>query len=391
MIPSLHESTGLSIAYADPLCKAVRCAFLGTLQAEVNNYEHELGAMGGYVSARLALAVTRAEAEEWFENGLARHVEVYSPRLEVVWEGFVDQVSLSAGQYAATRGPLTELANRVYAVYSERDTTTDPPTVIPGMITVIVQDTDSQARWGIWEKAITCGETDAAGAQYARDTWLAEYAEPIAADPRIVFEAGGQVSVSLDCLGYWAWMLAYPYQDLGTGTVTAQTKVLDILAADPNGVFSADHSQVDYNADLAPAYEDSGTPAWDVLKSLVARGDVFDERWTFGFYAGRVPYYKNIPAKERYQYRLADPSQRVETVVGGDVEPWDVRPGEWLYQPDFLTGREQPLQAANRRTDPRYVFIESVRFRAPYTVEVTGTRVGKMAQILARQGLGATA
>jgi len=349
-------------------------------------YEHEEAALGGYYSARFDLA--GVDVDDWFEHGLGRDIEVYDPDLDVAWKGFVNQVSVNAGQYAAVRGPLVEVANRVYVIYSERDTSTDPPTVIPGQLTIIAQDTDSQSRWGIWEQAVTGGETDATGAAYYRDLFLAENAEPFTDDPRVVLEAGGQVSISVECLGYWAWLLAYPYQDTGSGTVTCATKMQQILQADTNGVFSTDYSRIGSNLALAPTYEDSGTPAWNVMKSLVALGDINNDRWTFGIYEGRKAQYEKMPDDVAYQHRLGDPSQRIETIIGGEVRPWKVRPARWLYLPDFLTGREQPGSVADRRKDPRFIFIENVRYRAPYTVEITGTRVGRLTQIQAKQGLG---
>jgi hypothetical protein len=166
--------------------------------------------------------------------------------------------------------------------------------------------------------------------------------------------------------------------------------VQTILAADPNGIFSVDYSHVGYNAALAPRYENSGTAAWEVMKALTALGDANDNRWTFGIYDDRKAHYEQIPGGVTYQHRLSDPAQRIERIAGGELFAWDVQPGRWLYLPDFLTGRGQPEQAADRRSDPRFVFVEGVRFRAPNVAELTGTRVGRLAQILAKQGIGGT-
>lgn len=387
--PSLHQSLGLSVAYSDPLVKSPRSACLGELRAEVNEYEHETAAVGGYLTARFDLVGDMVDVNDWFEHGIGRHVEVASPDLVIRWEGFVNSATVSAGQYGATRGPLVEIANRTGAFFNERDTSVDPPVVIPGRETIIVEDAGSQSVYGVWEKWVSAGETNMAGAEQTRDSFLRENAHPTADDPRIAFEAGGQVSVSVECLGYWAWMQGYPYQDVaGSGTVTAQTKVQSILAADPNGIFSVDYSHVDYNAYLAPRYENSNTPAWEVMKSLAAIGDAADNRWLFGVYADRTAYYRQVPDVEKYQHRLSDPSQRLETIIGGEVAPWDIEPGEWIYLPDFLTGRGPALTVADMRQDERYVFIESVRFRAPCSAEITGTRVGKLVQILAKRGVG---
>lgn len=388
---SSFEDLGLSISYSDPLIQSPRAAYLGELRAEVGEHEHETAAVGGYLNARFTLAGDRIDANDWFEHGLARDIRVLGPYLDTKWHGFVNSISVGVGQYAATVGPLVDIANRVYVVYSQRDTTVDPPTVIPGAITTLAEDADSQGLYGIWEKQVTGGETDQAGAELVRDSWLREYKDPVADEPRVVLEAGGEVTVSVECLGYYAWLLAYPYQDTaGSGTVTCQTKVLTIVAADPNGIFSTDTTHVDYNPALAPRYENSGTTAWEVMKALVALGDANDNRWLFGVYDDGRTHYWQAPTAVAYQHRLSDPAQRIERLGGGELFAWDVEPGQWIYLPDFLTGRGQPEQAADRRRDPRFIFIESVRFRTPDTAEITGTRVGKLAQILAKQAIGGT-
>jgi len=62
-----------------------------------------------------------------------------------------------------------------------------------------------------------------------------------------------------------------------------------------------------------------------------------------------------------------------------------VLPAHWIFFPDFLVGRTQPT--TDLRTDKRYMFIESVRYSAPDTIQMTGSKVGRLAQLLAKKGM----
>jgi len=68
---------------------------------------------------------------------------------------------------------------------------------------------------------------------------------------------------------------------------------------------------------------------------------------------------------------------------GATVDPWDVLPARWVFLYSFLPGRGQP---AALRDDPRFLFIESVRFSAPSTVQISGQKVSRIPQMIARLG-----
>ena len=124
-----------------------------------------------------------------------------------------------------------------------------------------------------------------------------------------------------------------------------------------------------------------------VIRSLVSLGDINDDRYTFGVYGSRKIAYRNaVTRATRYQHRITSKALRIETwPLGGHVDLWDVEAGEWLYIPDYLTGR---VPSENRREDPRYIFIESVRFSFPDTLMINGVKLQDLPQLLAKQGLG---
>jgi hypothetical protein len=175
------------------------------------------------------------------------------------------------------------------------------------------------------------------------------------------------------------------YQDLTTGTDTLSQKIEDVLTADSNGLISTDFSGIDLNAYLTPVWVNDGATALDVIQAVVALGDIDDDRWLFAIDNDRKARYYEMPDTIEYELALSDPAQRITTPGGGTwVKPWNVRPAKWITLTDFMATRAP----ATLREDPRATFIETVKFRAPWDVEVNGMKVSNLAQFLAKQGLG---
>ena len=133
-----------------------------------------------------------------------------------------------------------------------------------------------------------------------------------------------------------------------------------------------------------PAWEDEDRTAWSVVKNVVARGDSSQARWLFGVYAGREAFYEAAPTVVEYQQRLSQARSIVEHVDGDEVYPWKVVPGKWLMFPDFLIGQAAEL---NLRDDPRAMFIETVKYTMPWTVDLKGGTVDTLSALVAQLGL----
>ena len=96
---------------------------------------------------------------------------------------------------------------------------------------------------------------------------------------------------------------------------------------------------------------------WDVITELLTLGnDTDDFRRNFGIYEDRKAYYSKIPTDYEYKHRLSDPAQRVIDRKDRTVFPWAVRPGKWIFVPDFMPGFIPPN--TNLRSDPRWKFLE---------------------------------
>jgi len=345
------------------------------------SYEHTINAFGGYWTAKIALAVSEPELDDWLESGLGRHVEAFGGGLNKIWEGFVNQISVQMGGLAVTKGPLMQIANSVAIVFTSTDTTTTPPTAGMRFPTPYSSDSDSQALYGVRRIVVSTSGCEDADAYALRDTYLEQNKNPKTSQDFTLL-GGSSPTVSLDCLGY-VHMLDYPYNAATVGTQDADAKIKAVLAADPNSLF--DSANVGTNTLKVKAWEDEDTLALNVIKDVVGRGDASQNRWLFGVYGDREAHYEAASNTEiTYLHYLRQP-MGIQTVRKQKTDPWDILPGKWLYFPDFLTGRERP---GSLWEDPRALFIESVAYTMPQGVRVTGSQLDRYSQQLARLGLG---
>lgn len=372
------SSQAISIHTSDPLWKSGRSAYLKTISGEVETYSDVTVAIGGYDAATFTINDSPIRIEGWIESGLGRHIETYSPSLVKRWAGFVNEIQVALGPLSFTRGPLLDVANKVKGRYN--DFLTGKPDV-----TSVASDTDSQALFGIGENILAEGRVSSTTADAIRDTYLAENKYPESS--QTLGEPGGP-TLTVNCLGYYH-LLDYPYNETGvatTATYTLREKLIDVIAADPNSIFSSDTTQLVANTQSVFEYEDEDKLAFDLIKELVAMGPASgNDRMLFGIYADRVPYYTQIPSSILYQQRLSDVGVNLKTLSGQAVDPWDVRVGEWIQFTDFLVGRNLP--STSFREDPRVMFIESMTLTIPYTGQITGGKTETLPQQLAKLGL----
>lgn len=365
----------------------------GSLRAEwenVSRYSHILTSLEGYQSAEIGIPLRQIDAEEWFDRGVGRHVEVYDDDEFLAFEGFVNEVVIRTGPLETTIGPLLDIGNRVSGIYSQMDTSVNPPTTTPGVQTLIVEDDVSQQEYGIIEKVLALGQRTQVSAEQARDVFLQVNKEP-ATNKRFSNQPSEASSVSLKLLGYWARLELYIYnQTVVSGTTTLSDKLKAILAAEPNGFLSSELGKIVTNLSLTHAYENDSMKAWSLIKSIVADGDAADNPYTFGIYAGRTPEYGPIPTEIFYKQETADPQADVFTFSGDKlVRPWRVMPGKHIMYTDFLIGRVPPVDDFGR--DRRVELIKQVDFTAPYTLAMDGNLESTITQKLNRLMLGGRA
>ena len=379
VLPTKASSLGFTIAYSETIPLGGK--FLGSFQS-LESWRHTSQAFGGFDTASFSVVDYQTALEDWFENGIGRHIQAFDQDNSLFWEGFVDQVGLSIGGLQVTRGPLMNIGNFVELDFASFDFGYTPP--IPGIKknTGTAENTDSQERYGIVYKLLSATGVSDANALQLRDTYLSENQEP-ALTSNFSFSADDFL-LTVECKGYMHW-LNYPYNNVSPGFTNIAAKLADVLGDDPNSIISADYSDITPNAAIVPFWDIDDQVAKDVVKELVAMGDASDRRYVFGVYDGRKAYYAPAPTTIDYTMSLRDTARKVYDIAGNAVHPWRIRPGKWIKYTDFIPGFIAPRD--DLRLDPRNLFIESVEFTAPNSFNLTGGKTTKLEQKMARLGL----
>ncbi|RMG94047.1 MAG: hypothetical protein D6706_14425 [Chloroflexi bacterium] len=334
----------------------------------------------GYDNAEISFPASRDEAEDWFVNGIGRDIQFTSPGQVERWNGFVNEVQVNMGVFSARRGPLVGIANKIAVAYQTVRYNTNPPIGGQRKFTDYAEDTTSQSLFGVHQKIYSGGESTQTAAEALRDTLLTEKAYP-SIDRDLNFGGGGEITVTLRCLGYAHFLDSYIYESTTTGTQDASAKITAVLNADPNSLFTV--TGIDTNALAVPSQETEMMTAWSIIEKTVKLGDSSANRWLFGVFNGRQAVYKQAPTDISYETSLAGATiSRHGT--GTMLEPWDIEMGKWLLVRDFLTGqaiKTSPNNGANT------LFIEQVTVTLPYTVSINGGVVLTSEQLLAQRGV----
>lgn len=380
----IHEQTGLTIRVADPLWRTDGRDHIDTITHAIDSYEHKHSAFIGFDEAGAQINAGLDLMEDWLEDGLGRHIEVIDSDLQVQWEGFVNQIDIVVGGLSVRRGPLLDIANRVYVVYRPVNIYTLPPTYGDRTPTIAVDDEGSQAKYGIITKTVSGGQIMQYEAEKLRDTYLEEHKEPETSQT-ISSDSSQSPHITLSMQGYGYWLDAFTYNQIAVSlTTTVYDKLLAVLAVEQGGnaMLSTDYSEVDENLVLAAAYENDDPYGLTVVKELTALGGGQDQRYLFMITEGRKVFFQPQPTEYEYSTTMSDNS--IRGIRGELVHPWAIRAGKWIKVTDFLPGLTEPTTL---REDPRSVFIESVTYNAPYSFSIEGSKTNTIAQKLAKLGM----
>ena len=387
MTGTIFENTGLSVLVDEPILSTRAGGTQYSYTKELNDYTHKRSAFLDYDKALIELKGDHLDAEDWVEFGLGRDISVKDGGLDTPFNGFANSIEIVVGGLTLKLGPLLAIGNRVSAVYAVQDNTVNPPTVGDRTVTTIVEDDDSQAKYGIIEKVISAGQVSTADANQARDVYIDENNFPETSQGINSMGSGEGITIRLDCLGYGYWLKAFVYnQNVAAGTTQISDKIEAVLTAEAagNAIISPDYSRIAFNGVLVTAYENDDPYGLTMIKELVAYGGPAPdyERYLFQLDQDRRVVYFEKPSEWVYQYAIEEGS--IRTAAGAIVQPWAIRPGRWVFITDFLTGR---IEDANIERDPRMVFIESVDYTAPYGFQIEGSKSNTFKQIISQFGM----
>jgi hypothetical protein len=348
-------------------------------------YSHEDAAFLGWDRAGSSGGAGRETIDDWINNGLGRRLVTFNHAQQPIWSGFANLVRAQVGPASYSAGPLLGVTNRGSVMFSRLYDDVSPPVVGSGESTPIAEDADSQLRYGILETVWNGGTMTLENAEQQRDILLEERRLPDKSQESA--NLPGEGTLSIEWLGFVHFLGRYVYNDLTNLTTTVSDKLLDVLAAEPNGLFSTDYSQVAENLFLTTAYEDQNRYGLDILQSLTALGDINLDRHLFMVRANQRIYYRPIPASTEVTYLQYLTDYGHEYRLAGNnavVQPWDLEPGKWLLIADFAPYSPQPYGKKNLRLQ----FIERVSFSTPRAVRLAGAKVEAGPQLLAQLGLG---
>ena len=368
-----------------------RGMFLGSIEGKLEAYSHTIEAFGGYTTASFTFKASEAEIDDWLENGLNRHIEVYDPRGIECWEGFVNQLTYSVGGFSVVRGPLMDLANRVWCTFASLDSTATPPTQGLTTETPLANNLASQERYGLLERIIDAGTRDEINngeASHIRDTYMAE--QRVLTNKTWNSTGMNEPTLTVDCCGYIKRLERLYFIDAVNATITCTQEVTNVLDADLllNHLFSSTNASIGVNAVGIGEYRSEYVPCDTVLKDAVSFGGPAYARWLFYIGNGRYATYRAVTDTIAYIQTLREPSQSILNPFGDSVHPINVWPGQWMFFPDFAIGRKFDNNAADLASDPRALFIESATFTAPDQLDIAGGKSDRLPQILKEYGIG---
>jgi hypothetical protein len=333
----------LSIVAKAPVISQAADSFHERLSTEAETFT--ITADVGFDKAGFILRGSAEYLKAWFRSGLGRDVVWRGPDGSVIWEGYVAKLALTEGSLARSRA--LPVANRVILVYAQMDGTTNPPEA--GEQTVLtVDDTDSQASYGVISVVLSGGElttTEAVAMAYSK---LAELAR-VQVDEQATPGRGAPPVLKVDLDGYSSTLDWFNYvQTAVSGTVSVNSLLAAILATDPNGIISTSAVNVQTNATQVQAYRDGKVPSWKLIQQVVDVGDGSSFRlWVAGIYEGRRLTYKQAETVDARGEPLAanqkliwyknpdDPADRIFDAAGREVLPWRARPDRIIYSSGY--------------------------------------------------------
>jgi hypothetical protein len=364
-------------------------ALSGNLVEIMNSYTHTINLAGGYDSMSIDFSGDTSSVQFWFDNGIGRHIETLSPSGEIIWEGFINSVSVSIGGLSASVGPMLDMANRVYVTYTGTSWTALGVTLGGRQKTTdVADDADSQSLYGIIEEYVSGGTGSETEMNTLRDAHLADRAQPFVTEAAIDLLGGSEPTIRLECVGYYKLLDKYRYSNNTLTSSNASDKIQDIVAADPSTRFSTDYTDVFTNTLTLFDKEDEQRTGGTIIKEIIAFGDTSDRRYTFGIYEDRKIRYAPIEETAFYEYDVSSSLADVARIdTGAAVSPWDVVPGKWLIINSIATSEKKVGSIGDLRASPSAIFIEEVSFTAPYSLSLRSGPTSTFPQKLARLGL----
>lgn len=313
------------------------------------DWQRSSRALGGcWEGMFTAQGLARADMVRWFEQCLGYGVTERYCGL-VTWHGYIYEMRLRLDgvEYLRSLAPQ-QWHNRVKVRYSVSGAQ---------QATAWAENIDSMAAYGTMDYVLDIGEATAAQAQALQARHLEHYAWPATrvVSPIEPGRVGGLGdSLQVVCAGWWSRLNWRVYETTVSATATSAISTL-VGACDFVTVGVVDQNDLAVKVDCS-------TPRriGDAVEEIVALGDADGHLWNCGVWRDHQLEYRHGDATATYWLRRG----QLLYAGGGPVPPPLVEPGRWAFVYDAPVGL-QPSPQAGLYDDPRYCFLEEVRFAVP--------------------------
>ena len=205
---------------------------LESFHQELNQDEFDIQSvitrdMGGFWSAKFNILQPRKNyALQILANGPGRSVKFFNEKSICVWEGFISKVTVGTGA-ASAFNEIQPVANDVWVRYRD---------IITGNLTrsAHATHTNSQNKYGQKDWVLSGGQLAGAVADQKADNYLNLnfWATPQLDSFEIGGAGGGDISLQVQCLGWWHTLDWRVYnQTIDVGSVNSSTLMSEIIGS----------------------------------------------------------------------------------------------------------------------------------------------------------------
>ncbi len=266
--------------------------FIEDITENQEGYTHTISAVGGFDTANFTLKGTKGFLDDWFDDGLARRIEVINPEGIQIWEGYIGRMRYVVGTLVKTK-TIDNLYNRIVMHYAPLDFSVFPP-IAGSPINLTFDDIASQQDFGVKALVLSGGER-VTNTVFDWSRTVLKDRKDIQIGETVNTASSDSLSIEVECRGYWHTLKWLPYINSTTGSIQANQKIEEILRFfnDINqGWLPLDFGWLDYNFRKERRSSDSLQPCEEVIRNIINEGGLGGERWVGGFYQDRNFLYK---------------------------------------------------------------------------------------------------
>jgi len=383
---TLFKNTSLSIGVFTPVVQGAR--YINSHVVNIADYKSSKRALGGYYDMETSFFDSPSTLSAWLQQGLGRHIVVKSHRMKPVWEGLVNEITITLGAMEYKLGPYLDIVTKARVAYNPLDSSVQPPASGSRTSTAFTTNSTASTKYGVLEYIVSLpNATTANTALQVRTKVLAEKSKPPTSRNSSLSRTAN-LMVFLKCVGYWHTLGTYTYNNTAiVGDTSYRAKIIAVLGSNPNsGLYSADYSHIDDPSVTISAQETQDRTAMEILTEIVGLGDDTGTRYTMGFYNDRRLVYTARPTTFEYR-QLITQTPNIRHAAYQYIDLMDINPGKWLYYPDLNIGTYPPNTFAKLSVDPRAGFVETVEYQAPNELSIDGVKIGTLDQFMAKIGL----